>query len=435
LNSTGQELSSALSPVTTEGVSTEIADRLPADAGPKDYVQLALLRNPGLEAARQKVARLTARIPQVTSLSDPMFKVSPVGEMAETAAGQVQLMAGISQKLPLPGKLEARGRIAAQDAAIAVQELHDTRLRVIADTRRAYWNYYFTTQAIAVTQTNRQLLAQFRQIAQSKFKSGTASQQDVLRASVELSNVDKQLITLHQQQATSTAMLNTLLNQPVTGPLPKPKAVVLEQLEFDLDQLLAQAAASNPGIQKAHYRIQGFRERLELARLNRWPDLTLSANYVAVDNDGLSGVANGDDQWWFGFGINLPIWFEKLNAAQREAKRGVFEGIAQLRHAQNQVAFGVQDALVKVETDQRLVVLFRDVIVPQAQQTVDASLSSYQAGGVEFLTLVDNWHKLLDFQVMYHQNLARLEQDFAQLQKVVGHDLQRQPKSPAPEAL
>ena len=61
----------------------------------------------------------------------------------------------------------------------------------------------------------------------------------------------------------------------------------------------------------------------------------------------------------------------------------------------------------------------------EARQTVEASLSGYRAGEVDFLTLVDNWRKLLDFQLMYQASLTELERSFAGLQEAVGHDLER----------
>ena len=80
---------------------------------------------------------------------------------------------------------------------------------------------------------------------------------------------------------------------------------------------------------------------------------------------------------------------------------------------------------MKVETQQRQSVLLKDVIIPQARQTVEASLSGCRTGEVDFLTLVDNWRKLLDFQLMYQASLTELERSFAELQEAVGHDLER----------
>lgn len=396
-----------------------------AVTGPEDYVRLALERNPGIRAARLRVERLLEHIPQVSSLDDPTIGIAPIGEMAETAAGQVSVMTSVSQRLPFPGKLASRARVAAQEVAVAAQELEATRLRVKRDTRSAYWSYYYATRAIEVIDADRRLLAQFREIAAAKYRSGTVSQQDVLRASVELSNLDNELVTLRQRETTAVALLNRLLDRSVVAPLPPPAPISLEPTVLELDRLLEEAGARNPALQAIRERIQGFRERLELAELQRRPDFVVGLNYNLVQDEGVAPSANGDDQWWIGLGLNLPIWTERLDAAERQARAGIREGIAQLNDEQNLVAFRLQDGLVRLDTQQRLVELFRDVIVPQARQTVEASESSYRAGGLDFLTLVDNWRKLLDFQLMLHRSLAEFERSFADVQEVVGVDLNR----------
>lgn len=393
--------------------------------GVEQYVLAALQRNPAILAAQRRVERMGVRVPQVTSLDDPMFQVAPFGEMAQTAAGEVGLMTGVSQKLPFPGKLDTRGRIARQDVAMAVAELEQTRLRVAADTRQAYWSYYFTTRALQTTQESRSLLSNLRQIAETEYKAGTRSQTDVLRAAVELSNLDNELITLSQRQATARSMLNQLMDRPVNAELPPPQVAEPAHVVAALEDLLATAAQHNPGIAKVRERIEQFRHRHKLARLSRWPDVTLSATYNAVDDDGLAVMANGDDQWWLGFGINLPIWVDKYNAAEREAVLGMLEGVADLTAEQNRIAFQVQDAYLKAQAQRQLIELFRDVILPQARQTVEASSSGYRAGSVDFLTLVDNWRKLLNFELMYHRALADMEQAVAELERAIGQQVGR----------
>jgi cobalt-zinc-cadmium efflux system outer membrane protein len=395
-------------------------------SAPDDYVRIALARNPSILAAERKVQRLGERIPQVTSLDDPMVQVAPFGEMAETAAGQVGLMTSLAQRLPFPGKLATRGAIAEQDRAMALADLAQTQLQVIAETRRTFWSYYFATRALETTRESRVLLSQFEQIAEAEYKAGQRSQPDVLRASVELSNLDNELITLHQRQLTARSMLNQLMDRPIDAPLPEPRPIELEQIAGHLDELLALAARHNPSLRRILERIDQSRKRQKLARLNRWPDLTVSVSFNLVQDEGLSMAANGDDQWWLGFGMNVPIWGEKHDAAEREALQSLLEGVADLTAQRNRVAFQVEDAYLRAEAQQKLVRLFRDVIIPQARQTVEASASGYRAGSVDFLTLVDNWRKLLNFDLMYHRALSDTEQAVADLERVVGQEVARQ---------
>jgi len=400
---------------------SEADESPPADAGVEDYVKLALARHPSIIAARRRVERLSQEIPRVTSLDDPMLTVSPpVGSMPETAAGMVGVMTMVSQQLPFPGKLATRGRIAEQETTMARRDLETAMLGVAADVRRAYWSVYLTQRQIEVTEENRQLMAQFHRIARSMYEAGTAMQQDVLRASVELSELDNQLLTLRRRQTSAKGMLNSLMDRPLEAAIPAPQAVALSEVALQLDELLAEAARSNPQLQKAHDRIEAYRQQLKLARLNRWPDLNVAMTYNTVDKSDMAPMSNGKDQWWFSFGVNLPIWQGKRDAEERGALAGVMEGVAELTAAQNQLAFEVQDAMLSVETQQRSALLFRDVIVPQAKQAATVSQSAYQAGKSDFLTVVDNWRKVLTFEWMYHQSVAEMQQDLAQLQQVLG---------------
>jgi len=389
----------------------------------EDFVQFALLRNPSIRSAAQRVDRFRERIAQVKSLDDPIVSIAPAGDMAETAAGQVSAMTSVSQRLPFPGKLSARGRIASQDVAIAQQDLHAVTLSTVADTRRAYWSLYYTVRAIETTRGSRTLLAQFNEVIRAKYRAGVDTQESVLRASVELSNLDNELITLDQQRSTAAAMLNSLIDRPIDAPLADPAPITLRAFDASLDGLLAVAVQSNPTLQRVREQIQRFREERQLAHLGRFPDLNVSFTYNLVDDGGLSAVSTGDNQWWVGLGFNVPIWKKRLDAAEREATRGILESAGKLAATRNRIAFDVQDALVNVQTQRRLAILFRDVIVPQARQTVEASLSGYRAGDTDFLTLIDNWRKLLDFQLLFERSLADLEKTLASLEQTVGVDL------------
>lgn len=383
------------------------------------WVALALRTNPGLRGASLRVERLRSRARQVDSLDDPMLQVSPIGEMAQTAAGPVEWFASVSQKLPLPGKLDARQQMVLHDAAAAEQELAGLRLQVAADVRRAFWGYLYTHRAVAVVERDRALLVQFRDIAQVKYRAGTVEQQDVLRAEVELAGLDNELLTLGQRQASAAGMLNRLTDRPTDAAIPAPDTVPLETLDLDLEALLA-AAADHPRLSAIREEVARYRQQRRLARLDRYPDLTLSGGYSEVGDEGLSAVANGDDQWFVGFGISLPLWQGKRDAAEREALVGVMEATARLAEEQNQLAFRVHDALARVEAQRGSVDLFESRMLPEARQAVEAAEGSYRAGRTDFLTLIDNARRLTELELMHQRATTQLQQDLADLRLAAG---------------
>lgn len=394
------------------------------DTGPEIYVQTALARNPSIRAARQNAAAMAQRIPQVTSLSDPMFEVAPIGSMAETAAGSVSTMTGVSQRFPLGGKLSAAGDVAEAEVAQALAKLSERELEVAADVRRAYWSYYEAARGLEVISRSRDSLDQLSRAAESQYKAGQAAQQDVLRASVELGELDATIATLEQRRDSAKAMLNQLMDYPVDADLPVPMPASLTASALELSALIQTAAKKNPVLQRLSSEIDADRHRVRLAKLQRVPDLNVSFSYNFVDDEGLSPVANGDDQWWIGFGINLPIWNDRLEAAEREGRLNVLRGASDLAQQRNVIAFRVQDSLLAAASAHRRATLFHDVILPQARQTVDASLSGYRAGNVNFLTVTDNWRRSLEFELMYHESIAQFQRALADLEQTVGTQIE-----------
>lgn len=401
---------------------------------PQEYERLALERNPSIRAASARVRRLRERAPQARSLDDPMLVVVPVGDMAQTAAGQVSVMSSVSQRLPLPGKLDARGKIADLDAAQAEAELQQARLQVTADTRRAYWAYYYASAAATTTAESRDLLVQFRDVADAQFRAGQRKQEDVLRAAAELGNLDAELAVLAQRRDGAAAMLRQLIDAPPSFLLPAPEPPAQAEVMLNRDRLFADAVRDNPGLLRASERIAQFAEQQRLANLNRWPDLTLSLTYNWVNQSGISPVANGDDQWWIGFGFNLPIWGEKNDAAEREAIFGRLEAASELANERNRVVFRVDDALLRLDSQRAVVRLLHDRVVPDARAAVEASASTYRTGAGDFLTLVDNWRKLLNYRVMEDQAVAAVGQALADLQLAIGADLDAGGAAPTADA-
>lgn len=389
-------------------------------AGADDFVRLALARNPSILAADQRALRLAQRQAQASSLDDPMVHVAPIGEMAETAAGTVSVMTGVSQRLPAPGRRALAGEVARREAVMARQEAEVLRLQIARETRHAFWTYAVAWRSEAVTRESLELLEQMHEAALAALRAGRASQQDVFRAAVERDQTTNLLIDLSQQRRTAAAWLNRLIDRPPAGPLPAPAEGTPDPLAPDIDARLRAALTHHPALQRAHEQIEAYRDRRRLARLDRFPDLTVELAYNFVDDGGLSPVATGDDQWWLGFGVNVPIWRSRLEAAEREATRGLLESLGELAHTRRQLEFRAFDALIRLEAQRDQLARLRDQIVPEARQAVEASLAGYRAGREPFVALVDNWRRWLDLRLMLHRAEADLGRAQADLHEALG---------------
>ncbi len=398
------------------------------------FVEFALSQNPDIQAARKWVDASAHRVPQAASLKDPMFGITTFPEPVQTAAGEQDIRLTASQQLPWFGKLSARATVAEEDTNVARAQLAASELEVIERVKRVYYELYFLQKAIEITEQSRKLLLDLTRIAESKYRTGTVSQQDVLRAQVEVSNTDTQLILLRQQIDSSQATLARLLHVSPDTPLRALEELPEQQIPRDLDLLYAQAIETRPELHAQLAAVQRDQYKVELARLNYFPDVTAGVTWIGTGESGISPGANGRDAVLLGVSMNVPLYRKRLQAGVREAEAVVVSGSRTYDSMRDRTTEQVKDLFVRATSQEELVRLFKDDIIPKSEQTLKVSRSAYQVGDVDFLQLIDNWQQLLRFQINYHRLESQLRQTLATLQRVVGGELRSaEPNQPAPQ--
>jgi cobalt-zinc-cadmium efflux system outer membrane protein len=418
---------------------TDESGEPPLPSSLRDYIVIALRENPAIKAAEETARSQAARVPQMTALPDPMLTTKTLPEPIRTAEGDNPFVLGIQQKLLVPGKLEHAGRVALQEMRMALEMVQATRLRIIGDVKRAYFRIYVIDQTIEVDRTNQDLLRGLIDVARSQTVVGQRGQEDVLRAQVELSNLESKIIELQQERRTVVARLNRLLNRPQQTPVPSVNPFDLRSVDAKVERLLALAEDANPDLYRLRAQMERDREAIELAKLQWWPDFTLGLEWIYMEGrtafqpppnpqTGMPAPVNrmsesGSDNWAITFGFNFPIWVERIRGGIEEAQRRLLASEHQYVSERDRVYFEIEDALARVRAQQELGVLFRDTIIPQAQQAYVVSRAGYTAGTTGFLFVIDNWRKWLTFTIQYHRALGELERGIADLEQAVGLSL------------
>lgn len=390
----------------------------------------ALRSNPELQTARLRWDAAKERVPQVSALDDPDLGFTYYGEQAQTRVGEVQAGFKASQKIPFYGKLRLRGEVAENEAK-AVEEQYRTLERVIiAKSKSAFYELYWAHKSIEVEEENKELLQKFLKIAKIKYASGLVTQQDVLKAQVELSDILNELITLEQLKETAVARINTLLNRHPEIPLGTPEEVDIIELNVTIEELYQKAEQISPELTIFKHLIERDKAAYKLSKKNYYPDFTFGFNYNLVNDlpsSALSSpVGESRDSYTGTLSINIPIFQKrKYDAGVREANARLKSSKRAYRNVENETLFGVKDFHFRMQTAERLVKLYRDSIIPQAQQSLKAAEIGYQAGRVDFLNLIDSQRVLLDFQLAYYRAIADFGINFSKLERVVGIELSK----------
>ena len=387
-----------------------------------ELIQGVLARNPELVAARKQWEAATNRITQARSLDDPILSIQLWNVPQPFKATQADnTIFGLSQNLPFPGKLGLKGEVASRSADMTEQAVHAKERELVARLKQAYYDLFLMQKTIQIHHEQVELLRQFFEIANTKFRAGKGSQADVLKAQVELSLLQQQLPVLEQRRKTAGAMLNTLLDRDPSLPLglaQEPSPLPIDQPLDDLHRL---ALNDRPELKAAELDVQRSEQSRALAQRQYYPDFNVAfqrfQNYQA--NDGFGA--------YVAMSIPFAFWTKpKYDAGVQEAAAAVSVAQAQQHTLENLTRFQVDDLLAKLRATDQVATLYRTTILPQAEQSLESARVGYRVGKGSFLDLIDAQRTWRGFQHEYFKAIVDRQHRLAELEQVVGITLDRQ---------
>lgn len=399
----------------TPGSATRLADLV---------VQLETA-NPELAAARLDVDASVARIKPAGAPPDPVISAGymsgflrpPFYPSASTPDGLWQF--GITQDLPYPGKLAIRMRIASAAAERARWTVEGRRVQLVADLKTAFIELVRIDRTQSILDRSKAVLDQARGAAESRFRVGRGPQQDVLRAQLEISMLIERATMLQRERAAALSAVNAVLARPADAPLASTLAFDADAPSQNLQELQQLAVARNPLLQRDERQIDSSQQALALAHKDVRPDFGVNV---------LSQRKVGDMPWMYGVDVmvKVPV-FQKRKQQPLIAEAVAMLGAARQMREATRVGADAElvTAYADMDTGRRLMTLYDDTVLPQARLTLESSVASYQAGAVDFLTLLTNITSVLTFDIAYEQQRAQYQQALVRIEPLTGLTLVR----------
>ncbi len=383
----------------------------------------ALNNNPAIQAAYNEWKAAEYKIKYVKGLPDPMASYAYFGENVETRVGPQENKYGVSQKIPFPGKLSLKGKAQAKRAEMLKEQYAATRREVIKNIEFVYYDLFWVDKAIKITEEEKMIIESLEKVAQRKYESNLAPQQDVIKAQVELSKLIDKLFLLRQNRKSLEAKMKSILDRPKGTNLGVVSDVKPAEFKYELEDLRRIAGESRQELLAAGLDIERAKYERSLARLDYFPDFTFGVDYIEVGGGSTIRSNDGDDAWMGKVAINVPIWFGKLNAQVKEKKARLESSKKNYKNIENSVDYEVEDLYFKITAYKDIISLYKTALVPQAEQSYDAAKTSYETGKVDFLNWLDAERVLLQTRLAYYKAIVDYEKSIAYLERVVGRDL------------
>lgn len=380
--------------------------------------ELVMQRNASLQAMTFAWRSATQRYPQAIALDDPIFMGMIAPASANSSTVETGYQVGASQKLPWFGKRAVRGAAAAADASAMFHDLRDARLQLTQTARAAYFEYYLVARELEINRANLKLTQEFRSTAQTKYENNQVSEQDVLQADVEFATTERRLLEFERMDRIARARLNTLLRRQPDSWLPPPPAHLADTKSLPAVEMLRQIAVSQrPDLAAISARVRSEQAAVELANKQFYPDTELYGRY---DTFWQPADSQGPLRGQVGVNMNMPIYRNKLKAAVSEAEFRLSQRQAEYRQKQFDIQYEVESAYAQVEEAQKALVLYREKLLPAAEQMVATIRTNYDAGATTFLNLLTAQQQLLLQREQYQQTVAAYQIRLAELERAVG---------------
>ena len=388
-------------------------------------VDEALRKNPEIDGAKKKADAIRARAKQATYLEDPELNLEawgvPLNQPSRYRSAN-PLIVGVRQKLPFFGKLGLKGEIAGQDVRMAEEELRAKEQEIVAKVKSAYADYFMASKGVEIYRELLELLGHTSATAEGLYQVGRAPQQDIIKALLERTELLNKLTWAERDLSISRARLNTLMSRSPDALLAQPGEPAITPVDFRSSDLERIAVTQRPELRSLQSSITRSDKAVELAERNRkFPDFMVGLQYWFTPDQSTKHMYAP----MLTLSIPFSPWTKDKHdyeieeaLAERQAAR------ANLAAMKNMALFEIRDMSTKAEAAMRSISIYRDGLLPQAEQSFQAAVAAYQTGGVNFMTLLDAQRTIRDVRMGYYKSLVDYEQSRADLERAVGKELQ-----------
>ena len=386
--------------------------------------------NPGLRSAHEKIRAVLEQYPQAVYLENVLRQYNAFTKQLDTKVGPLSHKEMMAMKFPFPGALALKGQVITEDVLIAQKEFEIALRDLVTEIKLTYYDYLFVIEATRINEENQELLKQMIAIAQTKFRVGQGKYSNIIMAQVELSKLINSIITLEQQRETTIARLNTLLDFSTDVPFGAPIPIEDVYVTATLADLYKLAVEHRHEIQKQKLAISKMGLAVEMAKRMTYPDPSLGTSYF--ENRSMPDI-KGTPKMSMTFATKRTLnpaksaQFGHQNAYIHEVDLKIEAMESMVEELENRTQFAVKKHHFGMETANRSINLYRNTLLPQAQQALDVSNTAYQAAQIDFLSFLDAQRTLLKLRIEEQQALRDYRHHLAQLEQVVSVVLSKQP--------
>lgn len=385
----------------------------------EESIQMALSQNPAIQIAvadREKSAwglteAKAGKYPNLSLGSSYNANDQSVNLTSEDINNNVRM----SWQLYTGGRVENQIEQAKLGLTSADLNIDKAKQQLTLDTTTAYYNVLQAANMVDVGRETVDNLKEHQKVVEAKYEAGVVAKSDVLRADVELTNAEQNLIKYENQHALAISSLNNLMNAD-----PNTEVQLTDELKYTpdtktLEESIALAKANRPDIAQADMAVRSADTGIKIAEGGKLPTVSLSASSGWEDR-----ILPTGDNWSVGVSASWNIFDagvtnSKIKQAESSRQRATLQAEQVLGNVDQEVR---QSYLSMKEAEKRLETV--NVAVDKANEDLYIAKEKYSAGVGTNLDVIDAQLALTQAKTNHIQALYDYNLNHAKLDKAIG---------------
>lgn len=383
---------------------------------PENILRNVYTSNPELASLQARAKAEDASIRAQSFLDDPRVGIMREANMTadQRSMGDMQSWT-LSQEIKFPTKYVTKSSRQVAKALAVKHEFLDKKLEVRQKALSLFFDYYSAIRISALLEAQREALREIARIVESRRATGAVPQQDEMKAHVEQTKIENEILLQSQELVAIRSSLNAVLNREPESEVQLSKDDLKTPkigISFHKAKDLALENSKMISSQKAW--LTEAEKNRSLAKQSYLPDFMLSYRKPF-------GTNTPNNAYAFGVEMTIPLWFFTRQTSEvSQASAKALEADKRLEQTRRQVISETQSLSAKTETLAKLLKIYETALIPQATSALNSSRAAYSAGRVGFQELLDAERSLYSVRIDFYRNMARYVSALTTLERTIG---------------
>lgn len=381
----------------------------------QECINMALEKNPQMQVANKSVERAKALQGTAWEIDKTELSLS----QDPTSGGSPDNALSLSQSIEFPTYYIARHKKLKAETQAERSKAAVVRLSLENDVKAAYYQAVYQAERLRVLESQDSLLAQYRTLAEKRYKAGETRQLELLSAERLQRENKMEVLAAHNELETAQLLLSRLVGSIETV---EPKEDSLLPLDW---KQASYNYSQTPDGQYSADRLKVSEQAVRVAKNGFAPSLSLSLrNQLVISSwnpyDQDRSRFDGGNFMGFEVGVGIPLFYgatrAKVKAARKEREMIALEikEQEQLRQQEYLSALSRMDAAYVRYT------YFNEEGRERSDKMAEQGLLEYSQGEISYLEYMNVLQESIDLRLKRASALNDYNQCVLVMEKLCG---------------